>query len=300
MPVPLVSVIVPVYNGERTIERCVQSVLGQTLSDFELIVVDDASTDSTLARLARFNDPRLSVLVQRENRGVSAARNRGIAAARADLICFLDSDDEYLPHKLQAVHEYFFTHGDVDVLVDSFETHYPSERGRPPRKRLNPDLHDSAAVRRATYCRELYKATPALNVRRRALAAAGLFDEGMRRREDMELLIRLSHVARCESTSRVLWKKHWQGDSLSWPVDTFMTSLVDVAIRHSEYLTDAQYRRGLARDVARHFARLLWMGRLRVAAADFRSLSRCFGAATGLRLLLEGALQASRGRPARV
>lgn len=293
---PVISVIVPTYNSERTIDRCVLSVLNQTLSDFELIVVDDQSTDGTVARLSRITDPRVSVLVQPQNNGVSAARNRGIAAAQADILCFLDSDDEYLPNKLSIVYSFFTEHPSIDVLIDSFEIHFPEPSGKPPKRRLNPELNDSESVRQAVYCREIFKATPALTIRRKTLAAAGLFDEGMQRREDMELLIRLTHVANCVSRSDILWHKHALDHSLSWPVDTFMMSLIDVAIRHDEYIRAPAYRCGLARDLTRHFLRLLRKRHLGTVARDFATFGQRFGPLREIGLVFEGFREMRRRR----
>jgi glycosyltransferase involved in cell wall biosynthesis len=91
MTTPLVSVIMPVYNGEAYLAAAIDSVLGQTMQDLELVVVDDGSTDGSTAILARYGE-RIRVLRQ-ANAGVSAARNAGIASARGEFIAFLDSDD---------------------------------------------------------------------------------------------------------------------------------------------------------------------------------------------------------------
>ncbi|MGE4442883.1 MAG: glycosyltransferase family 2 protein [Desulfomicrobium sp.] len=95
-----VSVIIPTHNRADVLGRAIASVLGQTWADFELIVVDDGSTDATATVLAEFDDPRLTGMRQ-ENKGVSAARNRGIAASRGRLIALLDSDDTWMPDKLE-------------------------------------------------------------------------------------------------------------------------------------------------------------------------------------------------------
>ncbi len=92
----MVSVIIPLYNKEEYIRRAVDSALGQTFQDFELIVVNDGSTDNGPVVVRQYDDPRLRVIDQ-ENQGVSAARNRGIAEAKGELIAFLDADDEWLP-----------------------------------------------------------------------------------------------------------------------------------------------------------------------------------------------------------
>ncbi|MBU4523873.1 MAG: glycosyltransferase family 2 protein [Desulfomicrobium sp.] len=95
-----VSVIIPTHNRAEVLGRAIASVLGQTWTDLELIVVDDGSTDATAKVLAEFDDPRLTGMHQ-ENKGVSSARNRGIAASRGRLIALLDSDDYWMPDKLE-------------------------------------------------------------------------------------------------------------------------------------------------------------------------------------------------------
>ncbi|NCD25326.1 MAG: glycosyltransferase family 2 protein [Deltaproteobacteria bacterium] len=96
---PFISVIIPTHNRADVLGRAVASVLAQTWTDFELIVIDDGSTDHTAAVLAEFGDPRLTGMHQ-ENKGVSAARNQGIAASSGQCIALLDSDDSWLPDKL--------------------------------------------------------------------------------------------------------------------------------------------------------------------------------------------------------
>ncbi|WP_437223464.1 glycosyltransferase family 2 protein [Planctomicrobium sp. SH661] len=100
---PHISVIIPTYNRERHLPQCLQSVLAQTYRDFEVIVVDDGSTDSTSELMARMQeqDERIKYICK-PNGGVSSARNVGIRAARGELIALLDSDDAWLPWKLEA------------------------------------------------------------------------------------------------------------------------------------------------------------------------------------------------------
>jgi glycosyltransferase involved in cell wall biosynthesis len=98
---PRVSVVLPAWNREASIRAAVNSVLSQTFVDFELLVVDDGSTDNTMAMLDDIADPRLRRLSRTGNGGASAARNIGIRAAIGDWVAFQDSDDEWLPQKLE-------------------------------------------------------------------------------------------------------------------------------------------------------------------------------------------------------
>jgi glycosyltransferase involved in cell wall biosynthesis len=97
---PLVSVVIPTYNRGHCIAACIDSVLAQTLGDFEIIVVDDFSADDTAARVAAFADPRISYLPLPSNQGGAVARNAGIGQASGEFVAFLDSDDLWLPEKL--------------------------------------------------------------------------------------------------------------------------------------------------------------------------------------------------------
>lgn len=99
MPTPLISVIIPVYNGERTVLETVQSVLKQTFTNFELIIINDGSSDRTLELLNTVDDPRIHVFSY-ENGGLPVARNRGIEQAKGQYITFIDADDLWTPTKL--------------------------------------------------------------------------------------------------------------------------------------------------------------------------------------------------------
>ncbi|MFN3301364.1 MAG: glycosyltransferase family 2 protein, partial [Sediminibacterium sp.] len=97
---PTVSVVIPLYNKGKYIERAISSVLAQTYPPLEIIVVDDGSTDNGPERVLKFNDPRI-ILIRQENRGPGAARNTGLARAKGKYIAFLDADDEWLPNFLK-------------------------------------------------------------------------------------------------------------------------------------------------------------------------------------------------------
>jgi len=104
-PHPFFSVVITTYNRARIVRRCVESCLAQSESDFEVIVVDDASTDETLQVLERLDDPRVRLLVHEENRGISPSRRSGVDNARGEWIVGLDSDWELMPHALSRLRE---------------------------------------------------------------------------------------------------------------------------------------------------------------------------------------------------
>lgn len=109
-----VSVIVPVYKVEQYIAATVQSVLDQTYSDFELLIIDDGSPDQSISICQQFQDPRIQIIRQ-PNQGANAARNAGIRAAKGDYIAFLDGDDIWLPKKLEKHVEHLENSPDIGV-----------------------------------------------------------------------------------------------------------------------------------------------------------------------------------------
>ena len=116
-----VDIIIPLYNKEATVARSIQSVLDQTYADWRLIIVNDGSTDASLAAVRRFTDPRIEI-VEQENRGPGAARNRGIHQADAPYIAFLDADDQwYPPHLENAVNA--LEQDEVSLVGSLYEDH---------------------------------------------------------------------------------------------------------------------------------------------------------------------------------
>lgn len=293
---PAVAVVMPVYNRETSVAHAIESVLAQDFADFEVVLVDDGSSDASVATIERYRDPRITLLRQERNRGGNAARNRGILAATAPLIAFLDSDDLFLPHKLGVVTRYFEERPDIDVLIDSFELVYPAGSGKPPARRINPVLEGSATIERAVFARRLFKATPAISLRKEAVVRAGLFDETLKRRQDFDLVLRLARTARCASTDAVLWTKQWSPGAISSKQDTFMDATIDICRRHPSYLADPANRIGLARDVARHFMRLAAKGAVRAAASDASRFAAEFGAGALFGLMASGGREILRRR----
>jgi glycosyltransferase involved in cell wall biosynthesis len=190
MKPPTVSVIIPAYNTAPYIAETLTSVFRQTFADFEVIVVNDGSPDTAALEkaIAPFAD-RIRYIVQ-ENRGLSAARNVGIAGARGELVALLDSDDIWEPDYLSY---------QMDVLKrDGLGVVYPNATtfGDPLRSgRLFMDMHPSSGpVSIESLVTQQCNVMVSVLARRDVLMSAGLFDESLRSSEDFDLWLRIVHA----------------------------------------------------------------------------------------------------------
>jgi glycosyltransferase involved in cell wall biosynthesis len=285
---PAIAVVMPVYNRATMVLRSIDSVLAQDFEDFELIVADDGSTDDTCDVVEKVQDPRVILLRAEKNQGSNAARNRGINAARAPFIAFLDSDDVYLPNKLGFVVRLFQERPDLDLLLDSFIKEFPAGSGRKAAQRRNPNIDTTTDFVSALFNRRLWKATSAISIRREAAIRAGLFDETLKRRQDFDFLIRASAVGNCVATDEVTWVKTWTPGAISDDLGTFVGATIELCRRHPEYYANPEFRPGLARDVARHFVRLLAARRFADIRRDAQAIRHQFSIAGLIRLMGEG------------
>jgi glycosyltransferase involved in cell wall biosynthesis len=285
---PAISVVMPVYNRAAVVGEAIDSVLQQDFPDFELIVVDDGSTDGTRAVIEAIDDPRLRYISLPSNAGGNAARNRGVEAATAPLIAFLDSDDLYLPRKLGFTVRAFAERPEVDVLLDSFVKRYP-ERGRPDIELRNPVLDNNDAILEALFNRRMWKATPGVTARRETVIAAGKFDEGLRRRQDFDFILRLAKAGRMATTDELLWVKRHAAATISADLGSFVDSTLAFYRRHPEYYANPAYRPGFAHDLGRHFVRLLRRRKFGAALRDAKSLAAELGWLRLLGLVIGGA-----------
>jgi glycosyltransferase involved in cell wall biosynthesis len=181
-----VSVIIPTYNRASSVSRAVSSVLEQTFRDFELIVVDDGSIDDTPAALSRF-DGKISVIKHPENLGVSAARNSGIKASQAPLIAFLDSDDYWLPEKLDIQVQYFSENPSAVVCQTEEIWVRNGVRVNPWNKHLKPT--GNIFERSLKLC---VVSPSAVMMRHVIFDEVGLFDEDFPVCEDYDLWLRIA------------------------------------------------------------------------------------------------------------
>jgi glycosyltransferase involved in cell wall biosynthesis len=182
---PSVSVIIPTYNRGWILGEAIDSVLAQEYSDYELIVVDDGSTDDTQEILDLYGQD--IVVFRQPNQGVSAARNLGIAESRAELVAFLDSDDLWLPQKLTR-QVAFFQSNPVALICQTEETWVRNGVRVNPKKR-----HQKLAGMIFEPSLALCLVSPsAVMIRKTLFDTVGLFDESLPACEDYDLWLRVS------------------------------------------------------------------------------------------------------------
>lgn len=180
-----VSVVIPTFNRALKVCRAVSSVLLQTFRDFDLIVVDDGSTDDTRQKLNQFRD-RITLIQHPGNLGVSAARNSGIRASSAPLVAFLDSDDYWLPKKLET-QVAFFRENPGAVACQTEEMWIRSgRRVNPCNRHLKPSGHIFIPS-----LKRCLVSPSAVMLKRHLLEEVGLFDEDLPACEDYDLWLRV-------------------------------------------------------------------------------------------------------------
>ena len=186
---PKVSIIVPVYKGEKYVRRAIESALAQTYHHFEIVVVNDGSPDNSIEEIRPFLDLPNVKLIEQENRGVAAARNTGIRQSSGDVIAFLDQDDWWLPEKLALQVGYLSAHPE-DQLVHGYQS-YVDERGLPVEFAGDwvADLHGECFS--ALFARNRI-AILTVAVRRACLDQIGYFNEAISRADDYELWMRIA------------------------------------------------------------------------------------------------------------
>jgi len=232
---PQVSVIIPTYNGAKFVREAVDSVLRQTYRDYEIIVVDDGSTDGTQQLLAPLAKSKKIRYLYRDNGGPACARNAGIGAARGGYLAFLDADDVWLPEKLglqmgllMRRREYLVVHSDIEVC---------DADGRV----LNGRLYDNP-VREGWLFEEImllrsWIFLSSLLIERSVIARVGLFNEALPTAEDTNLFLRIARFYRAGYVGRVLVRRRSHGENMTekggLKIGTFR-NLDDIAERFPE------------------------------------------------------------------
>ena len=182
---PKVSVVIPTYNRGWVLREAIDSVLAQDYTDYELIVVDDGSTDNTRKILDSYG--RDIIVLQQPNKGVSAARNRGIAESRAQLVALLDSDDIWLPQKL--TRQVAFFKSNPEALICQTEETWVRNGVRVNPKKRHHKFSGMIFEPSLALC---LVSPSAVMIRKTLFDTVGLFDESLPACEDYDLWLRVS------------------------------------------------------------------------------------------------------------
>lgn len=191
---PLISVVIPVYNGQQFIGRALESVLSQSYSNIEILVIDDASEDKTIRKVKKYKDKRIELIRNVLNCGPAASRNIGLKKSRGKLIAFLDADDVWHPYKLEK---------QMRALTSRVDGAYTKcrvmVRGEHKKVIIPTSKHRSQGIYRESYIK-----TPSVLVRKTCVNKVRGFDEKLQVCEDWDFFMRLSRVCKLKYLDEVL------------------------------------------------------------------------------------------------
>lgn len=191
---PTVSVVIPMYNAEKTILRTIESVMQQTSKPEEVILVDDGSTDASFSLVKNYlnyyNGPIQFVLYQQANAGVSKARNEGMKRAQGDYIALLDADDWWKPEKIDRQLEVLTAHPDIDFLG-------ANRNGEHWERWLFKKFEHLTPISAHLLLYKTFFVTPTVIFKRAILQQSGYFEESQRHAEEGNYWIRVCHAHHC-------------------------------------------------------------------------------------------------------
>lgn len=189
---PFFSIIIPVYNKEHSVERCLQSVMAQSFADWELVIVNDGSKDQSKEVIAQFKDPRIRYFGH-SNHGVSFTRNAGLHLAKGEYVHFLDADDYLAPDRLRHLYDAITTH-EADIYftgIMSVSTQGEKKQISAPYCGYVPEREFKQSFYRIEAATSIYGYVPTKIIRRSFYLEHNLFfDESLRLSEDFELFLR--------------------------------------------------------------------------------------------------------------
>lgn len=185
---PLVSIIIPSYNSSKFLSETIDSVIAQSYGNWELIIVDDGSTDDTSHLVKRYlNDVRIKYLYQ-ENSGVSAARNYGYQNSKGDFVAFLDSDDVWLPESIEKKYTYLHEHADCGIVFGKMQI---IDQDSKLRKEIL-DAREGHILKELLLWKTMLPSPSSILVRRSVIEIVGLFEEKLSTAADQDFYFRCS------------------------------------------------------------------------------------------------------------
>lgn len=195
---PKVTVLMSVYNGERYLNEAIESILAQTFTDFEYLIIDDASTDRTPEILCSYGDLRIRIVTNEENFGLTKTLNKGLSLARGEYIARMDADDISMPNRLRK--QFNFMEKNPDVGVCGTNVRIVDENGK-KREKIYCPLTDSCIKSNLFFCSSFVH--PSVFIRRNILDE-NLYDSRFRYAQDYELWVRLSKITNFENIKEAL------------------------------------------------------------------------------------------------
>lgn len=197
------SIIIPIHNKESHIKNTLKSILGQTFNDFEVIIVNDGSTDSSMDIVSTYKDKRIQI-INKKNEGVSTARNLGIKKAKGDFIAFLDADDIWCPNHLEDLKDLIAHFQNCGLYCTAYETSYYGKKKVKakfsgidhPFFGIVPDYFESSLIDSIAW-------TSAVAIPKTILEKHGCFNTDLRSGQDTELWIRIALREKVAFTSKI-------------------------------------------------------------------------------------------------
>lgn len=230
---PLVSVILPTYNRASLLPRAIKSVVNQTYNNFELIIIDDNSSDNTKEIVKNFEDKRIKYIRHKENKGGAAARNTGIELAKGEYIAFQDSDDEWLPQKLEKQVKVFRKLPQKFGVV--YSGYWQLKNGQKkylPSSKIHPREGNLADI----LLKGNFITTQTAIVRKDCLINSGMFDGTLPRLQDWELWIRISQHSFFKYINEPMVVTYFGHQSISSDKDAHLKALIIFVKKHGKNL----------------------------------------------------------------
>jgi len=227
-----ISVIIPTYNRCDKLKTSIKSVLAQTYMDFELLIVDDGSTDDTQVMVESMQDARIRYIKLQQNMGASAARNEGVQQASSDIIAFHDSDDIWRPQKLEKQMAYWQEHPEFSMIYSPYLWHGEESVIRMPyegQEGLEGDIFPWLFLRNTV-------GTPTMLMRKACFQEAGGFDVSLRCLEDWEFVLRFAKLFLVGFVDEVLVDAYYSGGGVSTAAGAHFETRCRMIVENREYL----------------------------------------------------------------
>lgn len=211
---PFFSVIVPLYNKEKYIQNAIQSILNQSFSDFELLIVNDCSTDNSLLELEKINSDKIRVIHHQVNKGLAATRNTGIKNAQSNYITFLDADDEWCPDFLKSIHHLIHNFSDAKIYATNYQEIWDTTIKYPfnGSENLVPDFKGylnffKINLKQGIYCHG------SVCFHKEVFEKVGYYNESIRNSEDLDFNIRANYHFQLAYDATQLMVYHMQTEN---------------------------------------------------------------------------------------